>query len=58
MPEIADNQISIEKSPSYFVTPEVPERVYGMNSTIKLLLIVREPVTRVISDYTQIYYVS
>ena len=58
MPEISPNQISIEKSPSYFVTPEVPERVYGMNSTIKLLLIVREPVTRVISDYTQIYYVS
>jgi len=26
-----------------------------MNSSIKLLLIVREPVTRVISDYTQIY---
>ena len=25
-----------------------------MNSTIKLLLIVREPVTRAISDYTQL----
>ena len=55
MPETSEDQISIEKSPSYFVTPEVPERIHGMNSSIKLLLIVREPVTRVISDYTQIY---
>jgi len=33
----------------------VPERIYEMNSSVKLLLIVREPVTRIISDYTQIY---
>ena len=55
MPETREDQICLEKSPSYFVTPEVPERIHGMNSSIKLLLIVREPVTRVISDYTQIY---
>lgn len=33
---------------------QVPERVRAMNATIKLLLIVREPVTRAISDYTQL----
>lgn len=33
----------------------VPERVYRMNSTIKLLLIVRDPVERAISDWTQIW---
>uniref|UniRef100_A0A1I8NRX1 Sulfotransferase domain-containing protein n=1 Tax=Stomoxys calcitrans TaxID=35570 RepID=A0A1I8NRX1_STOCA len=32
----------------------VPERVRAMNASIKLLLIVREPVTRAISDYTQL----
>lgn len=38
--------------PSY---PEkVPERVRAMNSSVRLLLIVREPVTRAISDYTQL----
>jgi [heparan sulfate]-glucosamine 3-sulfotransferase 5 len=58
MPETVPSQIAIEKSPSYFVTPEVPERIYEMNSSVKLLLIVREPVTRVISDYTQIYLQS
>lgn len=54
MPHSYHWQITIEKSPSYFVTPEVPERIRAMNSSIKLLLIVREPVTRAISDYTQL----
>lgn len=38
----------------YFFPAQVPERVRAMNATIKLLLIVREPVTRAISDYTQL----
>lgn len=54
MPHSYPGQITIEKSPSYFVTPEVPERIRAMNASIKLLLIVREPVTRAISDYTQL----
>lgn len=54
MPFSFKNQITIEKTPSYFTTPEVPERVYRMNSTIKLLLILRDPVERAISDYTQV----
>ena len=33
---------------------QVPERIRAMNSSVKLLLIVREPVTRAISDYTQL----
>ncbi|XP_068147269.1 uncharacterized protein Hs3st-A [Drosophila tropicalis] len=54
MPHSFRGQITIEKSPSYFVSPEVPERVRAMNASIKLLLIVREPVIRAISDYTQL----
>ncbi|KYN29663.1 Heparan sulfate glucosamine 3-O-sulfotransferase 5, partial [Trachymyrmex cornetzi] len=54
MPYSFKGQITIEKSPSYFVTPEVPERIRAMNGSVKLLLIVREPVTRAISDYTQL----
>ncbi|CAH1155811.1 unnamed protein product [Phaedon cochleariae] len=54
MPRSYPGQITIEKSPSYFVTPEVPERIRAMNASVKLLLIVREPVTRAISDYTQL----
>ncbi|KAF7989255.1 hypothetical protein HCN44_007852 [Aphidius gifuensis] len=54
MPYSSKGQLTIEKSPSYFVTPEVPERIRAMNASVKLLLIVREPVTRAISDYTQL----
>lgn len=54
MPYSFRGQITIEKSPSYFVTPEVPERVRAMNASIKLMMIVRDPVTRAISDYTQL----
>jgi len=33
---------------------QVPERVRAMNSTIKLLVIFRDPLTRAISDFTQL----
>ncbi|XP_036438689.1 heparan sulfate glucosamine 3-O-sulfotransferase 5-like [Colossoma macropomum] len=54
MPFSLPGQITIEKSPAYFVTEKVPERIFRMNSSVKLLVIVREPTTRAISDYTQV----
>ena len=54
MPFSFENQVTIEKTPSYFITPQVPERVFSMNNSMKLLLIVREPATRVLSDYAQV----
>lgn len=56
MPAISINQsnIVIEKTPAYFVTESVPERIYAMNASIKIILIVREPVVRLISDYAQL----
>ena len=53
MPTSLPGQITIEKSPSYFITPEVPERVYRMSKSVKLIAIVRDPTRRAISDYTQ-----
>ena len=53
MPPSLPGQITIEKSPSYFVTSKVPERVYRMSKTVKLIVIVRDPTRRAISDYTQ-----
>ncbi|CAH1255241.1 HS3ST5 [Branchiostoma lanceolatum] len=55
MPYSYPDQITIEKSPAYFITEETPQRIYQMNNTMKLLLIVRDPTERAISDYTQIY---
>lgn len=53
MPATFDDQITIEKTPSYFVTKEVPRRIFNMSKDIKLIVVVRDPVTRAISDYTQ-----
>ncbi|KAK7940322.1 hypothetical protein WMY93_003648 [Mugilogobius chulae] len=53
MPRTLDGQITMEKTPSYFVTKEAPARVYSMNCQTKLIVVVRDPVTRAISDYTQ-----
>lgn len=54
MPYSFPGQITVEKSPAYFITPSAPARIYSMDPTIKLLLIVRDPVTRLVSDYAQL----
>lgn len=56
MPYSYPKQITLEKSPRYFITEKAPERIHQMNSSIKLIVLLRNPTTRVISDYTQVYY--
>ncbi|XP_026988522.2 heparan sulfate glucosamine 3-O-sulfotransferase 3B1b [Tachysurus fulvidraco] len=53
MPKTLEGQITMEKTPSYFVTREAPARIYSMSPSTKLIVVVRDPVTRAISDYTQ-----
>ncbi|KAM3917182.1 uncharacterized protein RB166_016312 [Leptodactylus fuscus] len=53
MPRTVDGQITMEKTPSYFVTNEAPQRIHSMAKDTKLIVVVRNPVTRAISDYTQ-----
>ncbi|XP_004376026.1 heparan sulfate glucosamine 3-O-sulfotransferase 3A1 [Trichechus manatus latirostris] len=53
MPRTLDGQITMEKTPSYFVTREAPARISAMSRDTKLIVVVRDPVTRAISDYTQ-----
>ncbi|KAM4632336.1 heparan sulfate glucosamine 3-O-sulfotransferase 2 [Discoglossus pictus] len=53
MPRSVDRQITVEKTPSYFVTREAPRRISHMSPRVKLIVVVRNPVTRAISDYTQ-----
>lgn len=53
MPATLEGQVTMEKTPSYFVTHEAPARVRQMDPGTKLLVVVRDPVTRAISDYTQ-----
>ncbi|NXP38847.1 HS3S4 sulfotransferase, partial [Leiothrix lutea] len=53
MPKTLEGQITMEKTPSYFVTNEAPRRIHNMAKDTKLIVVVRNPVTRAISDYTQ-----
>ncbi|XP_061080268.1 heparan sulfate glucosamine 3-O-sulfotransferase 4-like [Conger conger] len=53
MPSTLEGQITMEKTPSYFVTNSAPKRIHSMARDIKLIIVVRNPVTRAISDYTQ-----
>ncbi|XDV45228.1 hypothetical protein PO909_013358 [Leuciscus waleckii] len=54
MPKALNGQIVMEKTPRYFVTAETPGRIHAMSRDIKLIVVVRDPITRAISDYTQI----
>ena len=51
MPPSLPNQLTLEKTPAYFVTPEAPERLAQLSKNVKLLLILRDPVVRSLSDY-------
>ncbi|XP_029312692.1 LOW QUALITY PROTEIN: heparan sulfate glucosamine 3-O-sulfotransferase 3A1-like [Cottoperca gobio] len=53
MPKTLEGQITMEKTPSYFVTREAPARISAISRDTKLIVVVRDPVTRAISDYTQ-----
>ncbi len=54
--EESEAVIAVEKTPSYFNTEAVPARIRAMDAGVLLLLVVRDPVTRLISDYTQIMH--
>ena len=51
MPCSYSNQITIMKHAGYFHEPVVPERLKIFNESIKLILMVREPVSRSVSNY-------
>merc|ERR1711936_542755 len=50
MPGLLSGQICMEKTPGYFHTPGVAQRVWETNNQTKLVLIIRNPVDRMISD--------
>lgn len=45
------NKVMGEISPSYFVTPEAPKRIFNWNPNIRLLLLLRNPIERAYSHY-------
>ena len=53
MPATSSGQLTVEKTPSYLINGGVVERVFTMDPAVRLLVVVRDPVTRAVSDYTQ-----
>ncbi|XP_067396453.1 heparan sulfate glucosamine 3-O-sulfotransferase 1-like [Emydura macquarii macquarii] len=56
MPLSRPGQLTVEKTPAYFSCPRAPGRIRAMDPAVRLLLIVRDPVERLVSDYTQILH--
>ncbi|TSK87450.1 Heparan sulfate glucosamine 3-O-sulfotransferase 1 [Bagarius yarrelli] len=56
MPLSGPDQLTVEKTPAYFTSIDAPDRILRMNPSVRLLLIVRDPVDRVLSDYTQVFH--
>ncbi len=53
IPAVTEEQLAMEKTPGYFHTSEAPARLLATIPRAKLLLILRDPVKRLISDYNQ-----
>ena len=51
LPCVCKNEMTVEKTPLYFSTSYVPQRVYNMNNHMKMILMLRDPVERTISDF-------
>ena len=51
MPFLYEDQITFEKSSSYFRSDEVPSRIYNYNQNIKLIVVICNPVSRAITQY-------
>nr|XP_006134612.1 heparan sulfate glucosamine 3-O-sulfotransferase 1-like [Pelodiscus sinensis] len=56
MPFTCPSQLTLEKTPGYFSSLQAPERMHAMDPSVRLLLIVRDPVERLVSDYTQVLH--
>ena len=51
MPYSLPGQVVIDNTPNYFANKHVPERIFNINPNMKLVLAVRNPVDRAISEY-------
>ena len=51
MPETKESELTIEKS-QYYKISSAPKRIYDVSKNVKLILIVRNPIARVVSEFT------
>lgn len=53
LPMALPGQLTMEKTSNYFHNKKTVDRIYNMSSNMKLIVVVREPVERTVSDYIQ-----
>ncbi|GFS27641.1 heparan sulfate glucosamine 3-O-sulfotransferase 5 [Elysia marginata] len=53
MPLSTADQVTVEKSAGYITSLESLERIHRMNATLKLVVMVRDPITRLQSEYAR-----
>ncbi|XP_033761260.1 heparan sulfate glucosamine 3-O-sulfotransferase 1-like [Pecten maximus] len=53
LPMALDGQLTMEKTSNYFHNKKTIQRIYNMSSSVKMIVVVREPVERSVSDYIQ-----
>ena len=51
MPCSYSNQVTVFKNAGHFTDTAVPEKVKHLNESLKLILMVRDPFARAVSDY-------
>lgn len=51
MPDVGPNERVVDRAPSYFMSSKATKRVYCFNSTLRMLLILRNPVHRLLSEF-------
>ncbi|XP_054764061.2 heparan sulfate glucosamine 3-O-sulfotransferase 1-like [Lytechinus pictus] len=56
MPYSTPHQITMEKTPGYFIRLKVPSRIKSAIPNVKLIVIIRNPVNRAISDFVHMRY--
>ena len=54
MPLSTQGQITVEKTPSYYRTPVCIDRIRSMNASTKVILLVRDPIDRSVSDWLEV----
>ena len=53
MPDLRPGQMAFEKTPIYFTTPAASVGLRRLNASMRILIAVRDPAKRTISDYTE-----
>lgn len=63
MPPSLPGQITIEKTPAYFLSHKVPSRIRAsvlphLSGKIKFLVVVKDPIERALSDYVKVTFIQ